>query len=185
MFPRKKSAFFMIPQGKGAVNEKLSRLFSEKSKKIKKTLVISRGIRYNRKAVESHTVRWAFSSVGQSIRLITGRSRVQVPEGPPLFRHKFIPFLDGRPYLEKSRSWSSAHDWKSCRPHKGLESSNLSFSAKSPVIPGIAGLFLFWKTGKKRRCSNKRSSMRSVRPFISCEILPLSPQPGKDVEKSP
>ena len=143
-----KVRFFMIPQDKGAVNEKLSRLFSEKSKKIKKTLVISRGIRYNRKAVESHTVRWAFSSVGQSIRLITGRSRVQVPEGPPLFRHKFIPFLDGRPYLEKSRSWSSAHDWKSCRPHKGLESSNLSFSAireppktlENPVFSGVRGV---------------------------------------------
>lgn len=26
---------------------------------------------------------WAFSSIGQSIRLITGRFRVQVPEGPP------------------------------------------------------------------------------------------------------
>ena len=26
---------------------------------------------------------WAFSSVGQSNRLITGRSRVRVPEGPP------------------------------------------------------------------------------------------------------
>ncbi len=31
--------------------------------------------------------------------------------------------------------WSSAHDWKSCRPHKGLEGSNPSFSAiKSTVI---------------------------------------------------
>ena len=26
---------------------------------------------------------WAFSSVGQSNRLITGRSRVRTPEGPP------------------------------------------------------------------------------------------------------
>ena len=26
---------------------------------------------------------WALSSVGQSIRLITGRSRVRIPEGPP------------------------------------------------------------------------------------------------------
>ena len=33
-----------------------------------------------------HFKLWAFSSVGQSIRLITGRSRVQVPEGPPLFK---------------------------------------------------------------------------------------------------
>ena len=26
---------------------------------------------------------WAISSVGQSVRLITGRSGVQVPDGPP------------------------------------------------------------------------------------------------------
>lgn len=31
--------------------------------------------------------------------------------------------------MEKSRSWSSAHDWKSCRGQKLLESSNLSISA--------------------------------------------------------
>ena len=30
-----------------------------------------------------------------------------------------------------SRSWSSAHDWKSCIPQKGIESSNLSISAKT------------------------------------------------------
>ena len=34
--------------------------------------------------------------------------------------------------VEMSRSWSSAHDWKSCRGHKLLESSNLSISAKKP-----------------------------------------------------
>ena len=32
--------------------------------------------------------------------------------------------------LEKSRSWPSAHDWKSCIPQKGIEGSNPSFSAK-------------------------------------------------------
>ena len=31
--------------------------------------------------------------------------------------------------VEMSRSWSSAHDWKSCIPQKGIESSNLSISA--------------------------------------------------------
>ena len=31
--------------------------------------------------------------------------------------------------MEKSRSWSSAHDWKSCNRQKRFESSNLSFSA--------------------------------------------------------
>ena len=31
----------------------------------------------------------AFSSVGQSNRLITGRSRVRIPEGPPVFDQQF------------------------------------------------------------------------------------------------
>ena len=31
------------------------------------------------------SVTWAFSSVGQSIRLITGGSWVRVPEGPPTY----------------------------------------------------------------------------------------------------
>ena len=31
--------------------------------------------------------------------------------------------------MEKSRSWSSAHDWKSCNRQKRFEGSNLSFSA--------------------------------------------------------
>ena len=32
-------------------------------------------------------------------------------------------------HMEKSRSWPSAHDWKSCIPQKGIEGSNPSFSA--------------------------------------------------------
>ena len=32
--------------------------------------------------------------------------------------------------MEKSPSWSRAHDWKSCNREKRFESSNLSFSAK-------------------------------------------------------
>ena len=43
--------------------------------------------------------------------------------------------------MEKSPSWSRAHDWKSCRPLKGLEGSNPSFSAKgslgTPVVPRL------------------------------------------------
>ena len=35
---------------------------------------------------------------------------------------------------EMSRSWSSAHDWKSCIPHKGIESSNLSISATAKAL---------------------------------------------------
>ncbi len=40
--------------------------------------------------------------------------------------------------MEKSPSWSRAHDWKSCRPLKGLEGSNPSFSASSSEIPNTA-----------------------------------------------
>ena len=36
--------------------------------------------------------------------------------------------------MEKSPSWSRAHDWKSCRPLKGLEGSNPSFSAKGKAL---------------------------------------------------
>ena len=42
--------------------------------------------------------------------------------------------------MEKSPSWSRAHDWKSCRPLKGLEGSNPSFSAiKTPVTAWLQG----------------------------------------------
>ena len=38
--------------------------------------------------------------------------------------------------MEKSPSWSRAHDWKSCRLLKGLEGSNPSFSARK--VPDLA-----------------------------------------------
>ena len=48
--------------------------------------------------------------------------------------------------MEKSRSWPSAHDWKSCIPQKGIEGSNPSFSAKDrQVSTGICRLFYFKK----------------------------------------
>ena len=43
--------------------------------------------------------------------------------------------------LEKSRSWSSAHDWKSCNGYKPFEGSNPSFSAKTK--PSLWGGFCF------------------------------------------
>ena len=52
--------------------------------------------------------------------------------------------------VEMSRSWSSAHDWKSCRGQKLLESSNLSISAKNPVTITVTG-FSFFAVGIKRR----------------------------------
>ena len=42
---------------------------------------------------------------------------------------------------EKSRSWPSAHDWKSCIPQKGIEGSNPSFSAIKPP-PFGGGFFM-------------------------------------------
>ena len=45
--------------------------------------------------------------------------------------------------MEKSRSWPSAHDWKSCIPQKGIEGSNPSFSAKVeiPETVMVSGIF--------------------------------------------
>ena len=43
--------------------------------------------------------------------------------------------------MEKSRSWPSAHDWKSCIPQKGIEGSNPSFSAKKNLILSDEVLF--------------------------------------------
>ena len=49
--------------------------------------------------------------------------------------------------MEKSRSWPSAHDWKSCRRHKRLEGSNPSFSAK--VKTAYKGGFCFGRFKRK------------------------------------
>ena len=55
---------------------------------------------------------------------------------------KCIPESTGAA-MEKSPSWSRAHDWKSCRPLKGLEGSNPSFSAiKNPVAATVTGFSL-------------------------------------------
>ena len=43
--------------------------------------------------------------------------------------------------LEKSRSWSSARDWKSRNRQKRFESSNLSFSAKNPECISIRDFY--------------------------------------------
>ena len=53
--------------------------------------------------------------------------------------------------MEKSRSWPSAHDWKSCIPQKGIEGSNPSFSAKLNLSEFSEGFFFcsmsFFLTG--------------------------------------
>ena len=52
---------------------------------------------------------------------------------------------------EMSRSWSSAHDWKSCKGQKLFESSNLSISANGSFIVQCAHwtIPLFFRTGSR------------------------------------
>ena len=74
---------------------------------------------------------WAFSSVGQSSRLITGRSGVQVPEGPPVeTAYRGIAQL-----VEQRSPKPRAQGSSPCAPAK-----------KSPKIldfTRVFGLFLF------------------------------------------
>ena len=49
--------------------------------------------------------------------------------------------------MEKSRSWPSAHDWKSCIPQKGIEGSNPSFSANKKSHPPGWLFLLEWNFG--------------------------------------
>ena len=55
--------------------------------------------------------------------------------------------------MEKSRSWPSAHDWKSCIPQKGIEGSNPSFSAiinhLLPTNSVKGGFSLFFAVSRK------------------------------------
>ena len=56
----------------------------------------------------------------------------------------FMCSIGAGDYVEMSRSWSSAHDWKSCIPQKGIESSNLSISAIIKRQATCGGLSLFY-----------------------------------------
>ncbi len=54
--------------------------------------------------------------------------------------------VDKMTRMEKSRSWPSAHDWKSCIPQKGIEGSNPSFSAKKQrILFGMRCFFIVMK----------------------------------------
>ena len=55
--------------------------------------------------------------------------------------------------MEKSRSWPSAHDWKSCIPQKGIEGSNPSFSAKKKTHP-FGWVFLFQEGFEPSKCNS-------------------------------
>ena len=73
-----------------------------------------------------------------------------------------------------SRSWSSAHDWKSCRGQKLLESSNLSISAKRKAR--LSAGFSFGGDGEPALCAG---SIRFAR-FAGREYtIPSRPAPCK------
>ena len=73
-----------------------------------------------------------------------------------------------------SRSWSSAHDWKSCKGQKLFESSNLSISAKNNSLP--FGRLLFFNAGW-RDSNQYRTSQRDVhlpvRALADTSVFPL------------
>ena len=49
--------------------------------------------------------------------------------------------------MEKSRSWPSAHDWKSCIPQKGIEGSNPSFSAIALISFEVRVFYSYFSPG--------------------------------------
>ena len=94
---------------------------------------------------------WAFSSVGQSNRLITGRSGVRVPEGPPLnlinclFLAWQFSWLERQPVTLEVVGSSPIQvaiflPWQLSRQSKGLKIpvSVVRFRPKAPLkFPGI------------------------------------------------
>ncbi len=73
-----------------------------------------------------------------------------------------------------SRSWSSAHDWKSCKGQKLFESSNLSISAKKNSPPS-GGLFFFyagWRDSNQYR-TPRRGVHLPVRTLADTSVFPL------------
>ena len=67
--------------------------------------------------------------------------------------------------MEMSRSWSSAHDWKSCNTQKVFESSNLSISAKRETAH--RAVFSF---GKMRFEKGKREALETCRGHVSVPV---------------
>ena len=64
---------------------------------------------YETPAAPCKCQKWTFSSVGQSIRLITGRSGVRVPEGPPKqYNPNLVPIGHGFGFIvsmEEIEGW--------------------------------------------------------------------------------
>ncbi len=69
-----------------------------------------------------------------------------------------------------SRSWSSAHDWKSCKGQKLFESSNLSISAKKNRSPTIGGgsVFYLWLERFEQGTSEARETCRGHVSVPAC-----------------
>ena len=66
--------------------------------------------------------------------------------------------------VEMSRSWSSAHDWKSCKGQKLFESSNLSISAmkKNPPPSGGGFFFISYRRDSKRARAKREKQAGSL-----------------------
>ena len=70
-----------------------------------------------------------------------------------------------------SRSWSSAHDWKSCKGQKLFESSNLSISAmKNNPPPSGGGLFFIsdGRDSKRARAEREKQAGGLFRCPCAC-----------------
>ena len=67
-----------------------------------------------------------------------------------------------------SRSWSSAHDWKSCRGQKLLESSNLSISAK--IREPAAGRLSYFASDGEIRIIIEAAGGGFIRQCAHCRI---------------
>ena len=66
-------------------------------------------------------------------------------------------------HVEMSRSWSSAHDWKSCKGQKLFESSNLSLHLRQTKPRPVGRGFLFGGNGRVRALA-ARSAVRDGCP---------------------
>ena len=82
------------------------------------------------------------------------------------------------PLMEKSRSWPSAHDWKSCKPQKGFEGSNPSFSAKNKSPSNRMGTCFSCLIKTSRSGSTARTGKLGLkrrfheRPFFGKTVTP-------------
>ena len=80
-----------------------------------------------------------------------------------------------------SRSWSSAHDWKSCRGQKLLESSNLSISAKRKSHPnGVVFSFAYCLLRDSNVYSNTPGACSFVSAHTGEYLYFVFPSPARE-----